>query len=397
VLCEKPAALTLEDAFAMRDAAAAAGLELRIGFMRRFDPALDALLEAGARSGRPLLAQATITAGIRPKRLMHDAHANGGPIIDMCCHLFYVWGLLFDGQPVDVAARGYTFSDGKPEVAHIAHRALDSALITLAYPGGTVGQIQVSWGLPSGVAPVERHTYVGPEGLVAVDWPERVVRYDGHGEHAWTQSGSDPWRAEIAAFHAELTTDAPRRVPGIEDGIDALRTSLAVLRSVAEGRPIALADVARDDPPAPVTSSVLPPPTSITMTGRSSSTASAAPAKASDASVPPGRMWTSAPARSRRRSTTSDRFGASRTALVHTAMVRSGAKARARSAKGVSAASRRASASSRSVPSAAASRRRPMTVDHRFPAGPPSATPSQQKRRSEFEPTSSTARRPGVT
>lgn len=252
VLCEKPAALTLADAHAMRDAASAAGRELRIGFMRRFDPALDALLEAGARSGRPLLAQATITAGIRPKRLMHDANANGGPIIDMCCHLFYVWGLLFEGQPTEVAARGYTFSDTKPEVAHIDHRALDSALITLAYPGGSVGQVQVSWGLPSGVPPVERHTYVGPDGLVTVDWPERVVRFDGQGEHVWTQSGHDPWRAEIAAFHAELTAGAPRRVPGIEDGIDALRTSLAVLRSVAEGRPVALADVAPGDPAADV-------------------------------------------------------------------------------------------------------------------------------------------------
>jgi predicted dehydrogenase len=252
VLCEKPVALTLADAHAMRDAAVAAGRELRIGFMRRFDPALDALLEAGARCGRPLLAQATITAGIRPKRLMHDAHANGGPIIDMCCHLFYVWGLVFDGQPTEVAARGYTFSDNKPEVAHIAHRALDSALITLAYPGGSFGQIQVSWGLPSGVAPVERHTYVGPDGLVTVDWPERVVRHDGQGEHVWTQPGSDPWRAEIAAFHAELTAGAPRRVAGIEEGIDALRTSLAVLRSVAEGRPVAVADVAIGDPLAAV-------------------------------------------------------------------------------------------------------------------------------------------------
>ena len=248
VLCEKPAALTLADAYAMRDAATAAGRELRIGFMRRFDPALDALLEAGGRTGRPLLAQATITAGIRPKRLMHDAHANGGPIIDMCCHLFYVWGLVFAGQPTEVAARGYTFAEGKPEVAHIAHRAVDSALITLAYPGGSVGQVQVSWGLPSGVAPVERHTYVGPDGLVTVDWPERVVRHDGRGEHAWTQPGSDPWRDEVAAFHAELTAGAPRRVPGIEDGIEALRTSLAVLRSVATGRPVALADVASDDP-----------------------------------------------------------------------------------------------------------------------------------------------------
>lgn len=252
VLCEKPAALTLADAIKMRDAATAAGRELRIGFMRRFDPALDALLESGTRIGRPLLAQATVTAGIRPKRLMHDAHANGGPIIDMCCHLFYVWRLLFDGQPTEVAARGYTFSDGKPEVAHIAHHALDSALITLAYPGGGAGQIQVSWGLPSGVAAVEHHTYVGPDGLVSVDWPERVVHHDGHGEHVWTQPGSDPWRDEIAAFHAELTAGAPRRVAGIEDGIDALRISLAVLQSVAEGRPVALADVAPGDPPAVV-------------------------------------------------------------------------------------------------------------------------------------------------
>ncbi len=248
VLCEKPAALTLADAFAMRDAAVSAGRELRIGFMRRFDPALDALQDATARSGRPLLAQATVTAGIRPKRLMHDAHANGGPIIDMCCHLFYVWGLLFDGQPSEVAARGYTFSDGKPEVAHIAHRALDSALITLTYPSGGVGQIQVSWGLPSGVAPVERHTYVGPDGLVTVDWPDRIVRHDGRGEHVWTHPGGDPWRDEIAAFHAELTAGAPQRVAGIDDGIDTLRTSLAVLRSVAEGRPTSPTDEAAHQP-----------------------------------------------------------------------------------------------------------------------------------------------------
>lgn len=248
VLCEKPAALTLADAFAMRDAARAAGRELRIGFMRRFDPALPVLEDAAARAGRPLLAQASVTAGIRPKRLMHDALANGGPIIDMCCHLFYVWGRLLGGQPAEVAARGYTFSDGKPEVAHITHRALDSALITLAYPGGSVGQIQVSWGLPSGVPPVERHTYVGPDGLVSVDWPTRVVRHDGRGEHVWTQEGSDPWKAEIAAFHAELTAGAARTVATIEDGIDALRTSLAVLRSVAEGRPTAPADEAPHDP-----------------------------------------------------------------------------------------------------------------------------------------------------
>jgi predicted dehydrogenase len=248
VLCEKPVALKLSDAYAMRDAADAAGRELRIGFMRRFDPAFDQLLEVTARAGSPLLAQATITAGVRPKRLMHDALANGGPIIDMCCHLFYVWDHVLGGQPLEASALGYTFSDGKPEVAHIRHRALDSALITLTYPNGSVGQVQVSWGLPSGVEPVERHTYVGPDGLVTVDWPSHVTLRDGRGVTRWRSAGSDPWKAEITQFHAELTRGAEQRIASVEAGIDALKTSLAVLRSVAARRPVPLAEVVADDP-----------------------------------------------------------------------------------------------------------------------------------------------------
>ena len=248
VLCEKPVALRLSDAYAMRDAAAAASRELRIGFMRRFDPAFDQLLDVTARAGTPLLAQATITAGIRPKRLMHDAMANGGPIIDMCCHLFYVWDHVLGGQPLEANALGYTFSDGKPEVAHIRHRALDSALITLTYPNGSVGQVQVSWGLPSGVEPVERHTYVGPDGLVTVDWPSHVTLRDGRGVTRWRSAGSDAWKAEITQFHAELTRGAEQRIASVEAGIDTLKTSLAVLRSVAARRPVPLAEVVADDP-----------------------------------------------------------------------------------------------------------------------------------------------------
>jgi myo-inositol 2-dehydrogenase / D-chiro-inositol 1-dehydrogenase len=243
VLCEKPAALTLEDARAMRAAAETSGRELRIGFMRRFDPAFEPLMSFTKRIGEPILGQVTITAGIRPKRLMHDAMANGGPIIDMCCHIFTQWREMFGTQPETVSARGYTFSDGKPEVAKIAQRALDSALITLEYGDGSVGQIQVSWGLPSGIDPVERHSYVGPHGLVIVDWPKRVTLRDAGGITRWASSGVDPWREEIAAFHRELTEGAERRVATIEDGIEALITSLAVLRSVKERRPVSLDEV----------------------------------------------------------------------------------------------------------------------------------------------------------
>ena len=244
VLCEKPAALTLRDALAMRAAAERSGRQLRIGFMRRFDPAYRPLMDFTARAGRPLLAQATITAGVRPKRLMHDALANGGPIIDMCCHVFNLWGTMFGGEPVAVSARGYTFSDDKPEVALIAQRALDSALITLEYEGGSVGQIQVSWGLPSGIEPVERHNYVGPAGMLTVDWPRHLILRDADGVTRWHSRGSDPWLAEIRQFRRELTEHAPREVADIDDGIDALRVSLAVLEAIRTRAALAPTDVA---------------------------------------------------------------------------------------------------------------------------------------------------------
>jgi predicted dehydrogenase len=254
VLCEKPAALTLPEALAMKEAAEASGTLLRIGFMRRFDPAWHRILAFSQSIGRPLLAQATIAAGVRPKLLMHDAAANGGPIIDMCCHIFDQWGMLFGEQPEVVRAHGYTFSEHKPEVASIERKALDSAHLTLAYPSGGVGQVQVSWGLPRGIAPTERHTYIGPDGLLTVDWPSEVSLHGAEGVTRWSSGGVDPWRAEIAAFAGEISrwsagtgdsgsTSAivagaggspPSPSPAtIADGIAALRVSLAVLGSVS--------------------------------------------------------------------------------------------------------------------------------------------------------------------
>jgi len=243
VLCEKPVALSLADAQAMASAAERHDRALRIGFMRRFDPAFETLMAHTAQIGRPLLAQATITAGIRPKRLMHDALANGGPIIDMCCHVFDLWGRMLQASPTTVSAHGYTFADDKPEVAHIAQRAVDSAAITLTYPEGSVGQVQVSWGLPAGIEASERHSYVGPHGLVSADWPAAITLQGATGVTRWSNDGTDPWRAEIFQFKRELFDGAARQVADISDGSAALRVSLAALEAIRTRQSISPAEL----------------------------------------------------------------------------------------------------------------------------------------------------------
>jgi predicted dehydrogenase len=242
VMWEKPVALTLADAARMRAAAAAHDRLLRIGFHRRFESASLRILELGPGLGRPLMAQATITAGVRPKRTMHDAHGNGGPVIDMCCHLFDQWALLFGERCRSVHAHGAVLADGRPELAGIERLAIDSAQITLAYPSGGLAQLFVSWGLPPGVEALERHSYLGPEGLLEVDWPQRLTLHDANGSREERPADVDPIPLEIAGFHAELQRPDERTVATVDDGVEALRESLAVLDSIAAGGEVVVVD-----------------------------------------------------------------------------------------------------------------------------------------------------------
>ncbi len=234
VLCEKPIALTLEDAHAMKSAAEANDRELRIGFMRRFDPSYPVLLSRLEAVGGPVLGSVTVTAGIRPKRLMHAKNANGGPVVDMCCHLFDMWKRMFDASPRLVHAAGHTYGADKPQLVGIEDKAVDSAAIVLEYGANTV-QLLITWGLPEGVLFREKHVYVGPGGLVEASWDyltNPVELSNGAGVTRF-ESGRDPWAAEIRQFYKELTENAPRELADADDGVEALELSLEVLEAVA--------------------------------------------------------------------------------------------------------------------------------------------------------------------
>ena len=231
VLCEKPVALTLEDAQAMAEAERRSGRRLRIGFMRRFDPLWRKVQTDLSLLGGPLMAHATLAAGVRPKLLMHDAQANGGPVIDMACHLFDRWERVFGVPPRTVRARGHTFGADKPELRGLAHVAVDTVQVTLDYGDAGAAQIQLSWGLPAGVPPVEHHSYVAPGGLVQTDGGvATLVR--GPEATTYVRPDVDAWREEIAAFTRELDGGDPQGLADVQAGIRALRSSLAVLEAV---------------------------------------------------------------------------------------------------------------------------------------------------------------------
>lgn len=234
VLCEKPIALTLPEAYRMQEAAKRNQRELRIGFMRRFDPTLTVLREKLEHLGAPLYISVQIPAGIRPKAAMHDKNANGGPVIDMLCHHFDMWHELFGTYPQLAYAKGSCLAQDKAELQQIASKAIDTAMVVLEFPQGHVASIHVSWGLPATVPISEHHMYTGPGGLIAVDWDNennKLSFYQTKHQSVW-QEPVDAWQGEIAQFYGELRHHLPRKLADAEDGIRALRLSLEILAEI---------------------------------------------------------------------------------------------------------------------------------------------------------------------
>jgi len=123
VFCEKPIALTLDDADAMIEAAHRAGKFLMIGHVLRFWPEYLKAKEAldAGRVGRPLLITSrrmvSLLVGTQGEQgWRHDPRRSGGAVLDMQIHDLdaFCW---FFGSPQAVVSRGIRSADGA--ISHV--------------------------------------------------------------------------------------------------------------------------------------------------------------------------------------------------------------------------------------------------------------------------------------
>jgi len=242
IFCEKPIALTLEQADKMIQAAEEAGVRLTVGLQRRhlaLHRRLRDLIAEGA-IGRPVVAHQFEVLGIRPKQAMHDlATGNGGPIIDMCGHYFDQWRMIFNAEPVRVTARGHTLARGRPELAEIKELAPDTASIIVEHDSGDLGTIFISWGLPPGVD-LERESgvLVGPKGIIKTgDTNLEIIREGGKKEtfspdEFFLEAESSHWVACLREGREPEVTP--------QDARKALAVSWAAIESMRTGETVSL-------------------------------------------------------------------------------------------------------------------------------------------------------------
>lgn len=143
VLCEKPMAVSYQEALAMQKAAEAANCLLGIAYYRRMYPKIARAQELIARGiiGRPVSAEATSHNWFYPADgfrawLVDPDKAGGGPLYDVACHRIDLLNYFF-GPPVRVAAQLSTLIQ--------PIKVEDNASVMIEYESGVRGFVDVRW------------------------------------------------------------------------------------------------------------------------------------------------------------------------------------------------------------------------------------------------------------
>lgn len=234
VFCEKPMALTLDDADRAIDAADEAGVALQVGFNRRFATdfiaAHDAVL-AGAIGTPQLLRSLTrdpgisaeVAARVKPWTIFNETLIHD---LDTLC-----W-LNPGARVTEVYAQAAALIH--PQFADAGY--LDTSMVQLRFDNGAFAVAEASFQAAYGYD--VRGEIFGSEGVVLAGLaPEHAGKLN-------TELFADAYVAQFAHFTACIRAGSTPSVTG-HDARVALEIALAAAESVTRGAPVALAGAVR--------------------------------------------------------------------------------------------------------------------------------------------------------
>jgi len=248
VLIEKPLAFTLQEGREIIEAAESQGVQLMVGHIERFNPAVIALREH-------------LSSGELGRAFQIDAHRQGpfparvrdvGVVVDLAVHDLDIMRYVTGSEIVRVYAE-------TQRRIHTEREDLLSGMVRFA--DGTVGTLTTNWLTPTKI----REVYVtGERGMFRVDYltqdlyfyenavappPDQV---GGNGGGNWTTiqvlrgvsegrmiryaiAKKEPLRSELESFVAAAQGKAPVPVSGL-DGLKAIELAQALVTSGLDHR-----------------------------------------------------------------------------------------------------------------------------------------------------------------
>ena len=240
--CEKPISLDPATTDAVLAHVAAAGIELQIGFQRRFDPGFREMrrrIDAGELGQLYLLRAAS-----HDHEPPHESYlpTAGSIFRDMHIHDFDALVWLSGQRPVEVFATGSVLVDEM----FARNDDVDTSAVVVRLDGGAIAVLTGT--RQNGVGYDHRTEVVGSLDAVSAGFgprtPLRSADPDGHQPRepfpSFPVRFHDAYAAEMAAFVDLVRGTGPNRCPG-RTAADALRLAVAADASLASGAPVALA------------------------------------------------------------------------------------------------------------------------------------------------------------
>lgn len=235
VLCEKPLALTLEDARAMVVAAKEAGVVMGTNHHLRNAATHRAMRDAvkNGEIGKPLAAR-VFHAVYLPEHLqgwrLERPDAGGGVILDITVHDADTLRFVLDDDPVEAITFSQAAGMGKSGLE-------DGVMGVLRFKSGVIAQFHDAFTTKYAETGFEVH---GSEGsLIARDVMTQrpvgsVILRNAEGERELKLEPANLYEAALRKFHDAIAGKGHPSATG-EDGIWSLATGLAVVRAAKTG------------------------------------------------------------------------------------------------------------------------------------------------------------------
>ncbi len=244
IFCEKPIAHSLEKIDRALAAVKAAGVQLQIGFNRRFDANFARVRHAvsSGEIGAPRLLHIVSRDPAPPAP--EYVRISGGMFMDMTIHDFDMARFLIGDEVEEIYVTGGVMVDE----AIGREGDLDTALTVLRFRNGVIGTIdncrQAAYGYD------QRVEILGSEGKIATEncYPNQAVISGGNSVYRdvplnfFMDRYTESFATELHSFVSSIREGRPTEVTGIDGRIPVVM-ALAARRSYDEHRPVRLDEI----------------------------------------------------------------------------------------------------------------------------------------------------------
>jgi len=244
IFCEKPISLSLEKIDCSLAAVKKAGVQLQVGYNRRFDSNFARVRQAvmTGEVGKPHLIH-IISRDPAPPPISYLG-PSGGLFLDMMIHDFDMARFLLGDEVEEVYAAAGVLVD--PAIGEAGD--IDTALVTLHFRNGAIGTIDNCRKATFGYD--QRVEILGSKGKIASEnrYPNQVVVsgeksvYTDLPLNFFMQRYTEAFATELEAFVCALREGKPVPVTG-EDSRASVVMALAAGKSHKEHRPVRLKEI----------------------------------------------------------------------------------------------------------------------------------------------------------